>query len=173
MSKTARTTDFLKECMSDSLLKLMKSKEFSKITVEEITAGAGVNRSTWFRNYSTKNEALTFKLVQTWNRWAEDHGLQAYHKYTIENAKDFFQFNYENRSLLGRIWSADLQSVIYDAFYYIMMPQFGADAEECYRSRFYSYALFGLMDEWVKRDFREMPHEMTAIFQKLIKTYTE
>ena len=46
MGASPRTTDFLKECMADSLLQLMKEKSFAKITVNEISQAAGVNRST-------------------------------------------------------------------------------------------------------------------------------
>lgn len=169
MSKNAMTTDFLKECMADSLLKLMKEKDFLKITINEIAEGAGVNRSTWFRNYTTKNEALTFKLVQLWERWADEHTLQERHKYSLDNAKDFFQFNFENRKILSTICEVSLQSAIYDAFYQIMMPQFGANAEECYQSRFFSYGLFGLLDEWIKRDFFETPEEMAQMFFKMME----
>ncbi len=56
MSKNAKTTDFLKECLSDSLLRLMTEKDFLKITINEIAEGANVNRSTWFRNYATKKK---------------------------------------------------------------------------------------------------------------------
>lgn len=38
-----------------------------------------------------------------------------------------------------------------------------ADAEECYTSRFYSYGLFGLLDEWIKRDYHETPQEMADL----------
>lgn len=168
MSKNSMTTDFLKECMADSLLKLMKKKDFLKITINEIAKDAGINRSTYFRNYSTKNEALTFKLIRLWNRWADEHAMLERHKYSLDNASSFFQFNYENREILSTICSANLQSVIYDAFYQIMMPQFGANAEECYQSRFFSYGLFGLLDEWIKRDFVETPEEMTQVFYQMM-----
>ena len=45
--------------------------------------------------------------------------------------------------------------MVYDAFYIVMMPQLGINVSECYKSRFYSYGLFGLLDEWVKRGFYE------------------
>ncbi len=170
MSKNAMTTNFLKECMADSLLKLMKEKDFFKITVNEIAEGAGVNRSTWFRNFTTKNEALTFKLVQIWNRWADEHELRERRRFTLDNAQDFFQFNYESRHILNVIYRTNLQSAIYDAFYQVMTPQFGADALECYESRFYSYGLFGLLDEWVKREFVESPEEMTKLLYEIMKS---
>ena len=51
----------------------MREKPFEKISIKEIAETAGVGRATWFRNYSEKKEALTFKLVISWRRWAEEH----------------------------------------------------------------------------------------------------
>ena len=31
----------------------------------------------------------------------------------------------------------------------------------------YSYGLFGLLDEWIKRDFQETPEEMVDIIYKI------
>ena len=45
MGASPRTSDLLKECMADALLRAMKEKSFEKITVTEITEAAGVNRS--------------------------------------------------------------------------------------------------------------------------------
>lgn len=168
MGSNKRTTDFLKECMSDALLSLMEQKDFSRITVNDIADAAGVNRSTWFRNYSTKNEALSFKMVRLWNRWADEHGLRERKRFTLDNADDFFRFNYEYRHILRIIYASRLQSVLYDAFYQVMIPQFGANAEECYHARFYSYGLFGLLDEWVRRDFHETPLDMVQLIHKII-----
>ena len=50
-----------------------------------------------------------------------------------------------------------------------MMPQYGADTQECYESRFYSYGLFGLLDEWIKRGFNETPTEMAQIIKRIMK----
>ncbi len=163
MGSNKRKTDFLKECMADAVLRLMEQKDFSKITVSDIANAAGVNRSTWFRNFNSKNEALSFKMIQLWNRWADEHGLMERRKFTLDNADDFFCFNYEYRHILRIIYAFHLQSVLYDAFYQVMMPQFEADAEECYHARFYSYGLFGLLDEWVRRDFHETPQDMAHL----------
>lgn len=167
MGRGTKTTEFLKECMADSILKLLPEKSIDKITVKEITNHAGVSRSTWFRNFSSKNEALTFKLIQLWEHWADEHYLAEHHRYSYDNIDAFFHFNYEIRHILTIIDSAGLQTVVYDAFYQVMMPQYGANAEECYHSRFYSYGLFGLLAEWVKRGFCETPEEMAELFKKI------
>lgn len=168
MGVSPKTTIFLKECMADALLELMKEKQFSKITVKDISEAADVNRSTWFRHFNTKNEAITFKLIQLWNRWADNKDIKERHRYTLDNANTFFQFNYSIKDVLLKIYQSDLQSCVYEAFYQIMMPQYGINPIECYRARFYSYGLFGLLDEWIKRGFYEKPEEMAQLIKKII-----
>ena len=58
MGQNAKATDFLKECMADALIQKMQEKPFEKVTVNEIADLAGVNRSTWFRNFKLARFAL-------------------------------------------------------------------------------------------------------------------
>lgn len=164
----AKTTEFLKECLADALIKLLKTKAIEKITIPEIAETADVGRTTYFRNFATKTEMITFKLIKLWERWAEKYNLTERSKFSLDNASTFFEFNYSIKELLILIYNRELQSTVYDAFYKIMMPQFGANAYECYQSRFYSYGLFGLLDEWVKRGFNETPEQMAQTMHKII-----
>ena len=169
MARGNKTTEFLKECLSDGLIQLMREKDFEKISIKEIADTAGVGRATWFRNYTSKNEALTFKFVQVWKRWADEHAIAVRDRFDLANAKNFFQFNYEIKHILEIVYTSNMQSAIYDAFYQVMMPQYGANAKECYQARFYSYGLFGLLDEWIKRGFKESVEEMVIFFYQIIK----
>ena len=168
MGGNLRTTEFLKECLADALIKLLKEKPIEKITIPEIAKLSGVGRTTYFRNFSSKNEMLTFKLVQLWRRWAEEHELIVRNDFSLNNALSFFQFNYSIKNLLELIYERNLQNVVYDAFYIVMMPQLGINVSECYKSRFYSYGLFGLLDEWIKRGFYESPEEMTEFVNHIV-----
>ena len=58
----AKTTEFLKECLADALIKLLKTKPIEKITVPEISETADVGRTTFFRNFTTKTEVITFSV---------------------------------------------------------------------------------------------------------------
>ena len=169
MRKGTKTTVSIRERMADALLKLLRSRPLEQISVDEITAEAGVGRATWFRSFGGKQEALTFKLVTLWNRWAEAHNLPERSRYTVDNTERFFEFFYQCRDVLRTMQNAGLHTAVYDAFYHVMMPQYGADKEECYRARFYAYGLYGLVDEWVMRGFRETPEEMGRIFREHIK----
>ena len=168
MGRGTKTTEFLKECLADALIRLMRIKSYEKITVNEIADTAGVGRATWFRNFAGKGEALTFKLVRAWGRWTDEHELVVKDRFSLKNAADFFQFNFEIQNTIQTIYAANVQSVVYDAFYQVMLPHYGPTPRERYQMRFYSYGLFGLLDEWVKRDFRETPEEMVDIFYQVM-----
>lgn len=62
MSRRNESTEFLMECMADSLIALMKEKEYGKITINEITKKAGVGRATYFRHVESKEELIIYKL---------------------------------------------------------------------------------------------------------------
>ena len=81
--------------------------------------------------------------------------------------------NYSIQHIHRIVYSAKLQSALFDAFYLVMSPQFGANAAECYQSRFFSYGLFGFLDEWIKRGFCETPEEITHLFLDMIKEKTD
>lgn len=168
MGRSGKSTDFLKECIADSLLGLMQQKPYDKISLQEITQNAGVGRATYYRNFSSKSEILTFKLVRMWQRWAQEHQLDGKGRYTLRNAADFFGFCYSIRDIHRTICQAGMQSAAYEAFYQILMPLCGPSTEDSYRFRFFCYGVYGLLDEWAKRDYRESPREMTDIFYNIV-----
>lgn len=163
MLRRNKSTNFLKECIADALIKLMDEKPLSKITAQEITELAGVGRATFFRHFSSKGDVLTFKLVQLWDRWADEHRLIDKSRFSLLNAEDLFEFNLSIKPMLCKIYEENMQAAIYDAFYQVMEPQFGTDTVHCYANRFYSFGTFGLLDEWVKRGFHETPKQMADI----------
>lgn len=59
MGGNLRTTEFLKECLADALINLLKEKPIEKITIPEIAKLSGVGRTTYFRNFTSKNDMLT------------------------------------------------------------------------------------------------------------------
>lgn len=47
-----------KDCITESLLYLMKKEKFENITITDISKKAGINRITFYRNFNTKEEVL-------------------------------------------------------------------------------------------------------------------
>ncbi len=167
MGGNAKTTEFLKECLADALIKLLKKKPLNKISIPEISETAQVGRTTYFRNFSSKQEVITFKLIKLWERWADEHNIVERKNFTSKNGLTFFEFNYSIKDLLALFYERGLQSAVYDSFYSIMVSQYEGNVLECYRGLFYSYGLFGLLDGWIKRGFNETPKEMQDYIDKI------
>ena len=161
MGAKARTNLFLKECLADALIKLLETRPLDKITIPEIAELAGVGRTTYFRNFRSKEEMLTFKFLRLWDRWADDHQLRNRNTFQFENVQSFFEFNYSIRPLLELIYRRGLQSSLASAFHSYMTPDLST--QDRYRISFYSYGLYGLLEEWITGGFRESPEEMKRI----------
>lgn len=163
MGASPETTAFLKECLADAFIELLYEKPLAKITVTEIASRAGVGRTTYFRNYSSKEDMLTFKLVRMWERWAEEHELTERYNFSLDNALTFFEFNLSIRPLLELIYEHGLQTSIYNAFVDTMHRPQSSDPLDIYRKRFYSYGIYGVLDEWIVRGFKETPAQMAKM----------
>ncbi len=172
MNKGAKRSEYLKECMADALIKLMKTTPVEKITIPQIVKTAGVGRMTWFRHFTTKSEAITYKFIRMWECWTDAHDIHIKTEFTVANAETFFEYNYSIRNILDVVYTAGMQSAIYDAFYAIMQPSDNHVPMEIYKQRFYAYGLCGLLDEWVKRGYKETPQEMAVMIPQFIEAAT-
>ncbi len=167
MGANPKTTAFLKECLADALIKLLETKPMEKITITEIAKLAGVGRTTYFRNFKSKEEMLFFKLILLWERWVEEHSIEKEKYFNAGNTLTFFQFNYSIRPLLELMYSRNLQSALFRSFYNDLMPKNSLLPIDRYESSFYLYGLFGLLDEWITRGFKETPEQMNEIVMEL------
>lgn len=166
----AAVTDYLKECISDAILALIGDKPMEKITVDEIVKKAGVGRATYFRSFHTKSEAITFKFIKMWDRYAEQNSIRVRDRFDLDNALPFFQYNHSIRPLLKTVYAAGLEEAIHESFARIMVPpERTQDAATAYRETFYAHGLYGLLDGWIRRDFRETPEQMAQTLRDIIQ----
>lgn len=67
--KKIETTEMLKISMGNALLELMKEKPLAKITIEELTRKADVGRVTFFRHFKTKDELISYRLLEMYKEY--------------------------------------------------------------------------------------------------------
>ena len=167
--KNEHTSDTVKEYIADALILLLKSKPLSQITVDELTQRAGVGRATYFRAFDTKQEAITFKFIKLWERYAAEHQLVEQRSFDLRNAVPFFEYNYSIRDILETVYCSGLQEALHESFYQIMLPETEKnDPRKTYREKFYAHGLYGLLDEWIKRGFQESPQEMAQMLTSIV-----
>ena len=165
MGKNPMTTEFLKECMADALIKLLAVKPIEKITVQEIVACAGVGRTTWFRCFASKRDALVFKLEKLWVQWTVKNQLLEWdwEKGLAEGLVLYYDCFYQNKELFLTLYAGGLSGVVFEACNHVMVKNSSEGEErENYPVRFYAGAIFGVIDEWIRGRFRDTPQELAA-----------
>lgn len=165
MRRTTATTAYLKECMGTALLELMKEKPIEKISIEEMTAKADVGRSTYFRYFKTKDEVLTFKIICLWNRFAEKSHITDFLSDYPAAGRLFFEFMLSIRDITDLLYSTGHQNAILSAYLQIMKDDGYSDdnIKPYYSYNYCAYGMFGLVNAWILRGYRETPKEMEKI----------
>lgn len=164
------SNDHLKECIADALLILLKDTPIEKITVDDLTAKAGVGRATYFRSFQTKSEVITFKFIKMWEQYCELNDIKVRDRFDLSNSLAFFEYNYSIRHILKIVYKAGQQEALHESFYRIMTPSDrGDDLTTIYREKFYAHGLYGLLDEWIKRDFSESPEQMSDLIKQITR----
>lgn len=169
MNQRKNTSVFLKECMGDAVIQLLGQKEFSKITVDEIVAAAGVGRATWFRHFTTKEEAVSFKLGILWRNWKADYEEANQKTITWDNSEYFFQYFYHYRGIYSKIYKAGLRNLVINDFIKSMEYSDNDKNYQFYHHQFYGFALFGLVDGWIERNYTETIPQMQEFLKEIIK----
>lgn len=151
------------ESIETALLLLMEEKNFASISITEITSRAGVSRTAYYRNYSSKEDVLR----NLFNR-VEDSIMEKIREFLIHDTfnayLELFQaFSQEAQSLrvihkAGLSWDYLME----------MNRRFTADLPEgndaqCYQKYFWMGALCNVVFMWIDKGMKQTPEEMAEI----------
>lgn len=161
-----KTSEFLKQCIADAYIQLLKENPKKKISADAIANRAGVGRATFFRYFRSREEIIVYKLETLWNTWAEEQNKSSHVNVEYQAALDFFTFNYSIRDLHTVIYAANLQHAIYSMLYKVMVDINTQDHLANYMNKFYAYGLFGILDEWVLSGYPETPEQLALFVSK-------
>lgn len=115
------------------------------------------------------NRPLLCSERRIWERYAELNDIKVRDRFDLDNALHFFRYNHSIRHILTLVYQAGQQEALHESFCRIMTPpDREMDALSTYREKFYAHGLYGLLDEWIKRDFRETPEEMVETIRQIV-----
>ncbi len=176
--------------MDEAFILLLDKKDYEYITVKEICAKAGVNRSTFYLHYETINDlleeslefligdfikkmsAVSVNVVET----LKTRPLEQLYFITPEFLTPYLEFIEERRKLLSVvIRRKDLYRLdkTYDKlFCHVLnsvLDRFSVpDDEKPYMMAFYLNGLTAIITEWIKADCKKPKEEIIALMQKCI-----
>ena len=74
---------FVRDCITEALFKLMKSKDFNDITVSMLVKTAGVSRNSFYRNYQSMEDIIRQYLIDEVQNGTKEHPNGGLHIWRI------------------------------------------------------------------------------------------
>lgn len=172
MERRNITNEFLKESIADALLKLMEEKPMESISITEIIDLAGAGRSTYYRNFTSKEDILAFKLRILAVRWIKTEGIteetpgEVIIKKICENL-------YNIRAVLELCNRNGLMHMIGTVIYELMGPIETDSKIDRYQKASESFSIYGIIFQWVQDGMKEDVEELSEIILELLKNKKE
>ncbi len=159
-----------KRALGASLKKLLLQKPLNKITINDITEECGVNRMTFYYHFKDIYDLVDWVLVEDAAKAAEeesnfDSWSEAF-LYVLQKIQD-------NRTLVLNVYRAIGREQVEQYLYKLLDPMMHDIVDKECRSisvseedkqfviDFYKYALVGLVLEWIRKDMKADPQQMT------------
>lgn len=165
MRRKNMTTQLMKEAISESMLLLMSEKKYNDISIIEIADKAGVNRSTYYRNFTSKEEIIKFYFDSIMDSYLDEFDRSTEKTFEIYLTLLFSNF-YRNKKQLLLIYKNDLSYLILEAlnrYFENSNLRLGADVKRQYTTYFHIGGIYNFFMLWFAHDMKEKPEELTNI----------
>lgn len=156
--------DTVKEAIMQALVELMKERDISQISIKDIVARAGVGRSSFYRNFSSKEDILLQRIDTLFDGISPSRPLEIAHvREFMAGQFRVFKANQELLEVLQR-----------NGMLYLLYPQTNRNARRLvdfhglyrnpYQAAFFSGAGVSVLIQWVENGFRESEEELADMF---------
>lgn len=153
----------VKESITEALLGMMKTKDFSDITVSELTKKAGVGRVSFYRNFDSKEDVLLKHMLNISNDYWKQN--------SSEDPDTLWRTTFEIFELLKPIailtHRSHIDSILYTFIKKCTSSDKPEDMSEGYHRAIYTGIVFGLYDHWVSTGMKESAKELTTMFHNI------
>ena len=163
----------VKEAIALAVLKHLQTKALNQISISEITQTAGVSRSSFYRNFDTKEQALSYYVQKCYKAYFQ-HGtiqLQTDHQFDFNHFLYLrFRFIKQNRDMFTTLRKHNLLSYIFED----LDPELaqilsGMKLDSPYYTAMFASCSAGIIRQWIDNDFKETEEEMIQIHLSISK----
>lgn len=153
----------MKEYISQALLHLMQKKAYSQITVQEITAEAGVNRSTYYRNFTSKETIIQYIFSEIIDQF-DAHAGEPLEVSLLSCLPEMFHHFYKYQKTFLIIHKAGLSHLLLNAFNNYFKKIYGSeDEKQLYAVYYHTGGIFNLFLLWLDQEMKIPPDDMAKI----------
>lgn len=174
--RSIQSSEWLYEALRD----LMNEKEYQDINITEIVERAKVGRSTFYRNFDSKDDILRFKCDEKFKELKEY--ILEFRKNNDENTeplflKPFLRFWYLDSTIIELLIAAYRLDILADTFSKMFRGFFGSskfinEANAKYADYLLSlrYGIaINLLTQWIKNNKRDAPDDLADIILSQVR----
>ena len=158
-----------KECIEAALVMLMKDHDFDSISITDIIRRAGVSRSAYYRNYTSKQDILANIYERVATTIVDALSIELATQNMVNSYRVLFDKVQEISSLFEIIQMAGMM----DQFQMTVNAKYLQaidvnSATEYYRVLSWIGSIFNIILGWMQRENRETPEQMAQICSQFL-----
>lgn len=145
------------ESLTEALLQLAAQKPIKDVNVSELCTRAGVSRVSFYRNFKSKEDILVQHLSACTDAWWAEFFKLPEQEFYARFWPELLELYRQNRELILLLYQNDASHLLKDHIF--QCCRFGKEADErdAYTRAALAGALYGIVDEWVRRGMGEIP----------------
>lgn len=155
---------YVKEQITNAMLRLLKEKELKDISISEIAATAKVSRISFYRNYDDKETVIKEYIFATLNKWNKDHPKMSEHT-EDDILGDIFAYIIEYKDFYLLLRDRGIFYFIKDIIIDGLGPKPEYQNFPAYTAAFIANGIYGWIEEWFSRGMQESGEEMRNLLK--------
>ncbi len=169
-NKVQNLNEFVKNCITQAFVQLLREKDFGKISVTEICSKAGVARVSFYRNFESKEDILSKHIEKIFFDVQLNENVPQSRK-KIENiCRRSFDLALENREFFSTLNRNGLLYMLFDQLKFFT-PVHIADAGKYtheIQPSFFAGASYGVISYWIESGFKTPVDKLTQEFVDIL-----
>ena len=164
-----------KRKLFSALTQLMREKDYSKITVSELSEKAGLDRRTFYRHFKSKEEIIDLIIVEAFHKHVQNmHGLNNLSTYEVKKA--YFELLLEYMDALTLLKNHGLLPIVQkriSEFLPLLYQMFSGkddcddephcDEHESWAITYNAGGTWAITERWIEEGAKEPPAKMAHL----------
>ena len=161
MARKNAAHDMVMESLTGALLQLMKHKPLSDINILELCERAGVSRVSFYRNFDSIQDILVKYLSKCTDDW--------WREFSTKTESDFYRFFWvellgqykKNGELITLLYESGASNILKEHIFSCCDLHPERNDMDAYSRAVLAGAIYGLVDEWIRRGMKEFPRDFS------------
>lgn len=164
----------VKKNIEDAFFTLLKEKNFSEITVTDLVNRSGVARTSYYRNFDSKEDIIKeyIRRMREETDMAFEHSEKVFgNRLNIQTLTVQVSYYLKEKHNILLLYENGFGTLMLDETNYYIEESWGdmaCSSIERYNLYFTSGAIFNTMIQWLKTGAKETPSEMARIIMELL-----